>query len=60
MEIAWAKFDRAGSPTNILQFLQNFYPNEQSKPDYICIDKACMVFRTAVVSGAWSAWKKTT
>ena len=38
--IAWAKFDKAESPTNILNFLANVYPNEPSRPDYICIDKA--------------------
>ena len=28
--IAWAKFDKAESPTNILNFLANVYPNELS------------------------------
>ena len=60
MIIAWAKFDRAESPTNILQFLADVYPNEQSRPDYICIDKACLVLRTAVRNNSWTEWKKTT
>src|SRR6266498_794453 len=59
--IAWAKFARAESPTNILQFLETVYPTEESRPDYICIDKACAVLRTAIVDGSWDTiWKKTT
>jgi len=59
--IAWAKFAKAESPTNILQFLETVYPTEESWPDYICIDKACVVLRTAILNGSWDAiWKKTT
>ncbi|KAF8869924.1 hypothetical protein BD779DRAFT_1397834, partial [Infundibulicybe gibba] len=36
--IAWTKFDKAESPTNILQFLEDVYPTEESRPAYICID----------------------
>jgi hypothetical protein len=57
--IAWTKFDRAESPTNVLEFLETVYPNEISRPDYICIDKACMVLRTAIASGKCDMWKKT-
>jgi hypothetical protein len=57
--IAWAKFDRAESPTNILQFLADVYPTAESRPDYICIDKACQVLRTAVANGSWEEWKQT-
>jgi len=58
--IAWAKFDKAESPTNILNFLANVYPNEPSRPDYICIDKACQVLRTAIANGSWeTTWKNT-
>ena len=28
--IAWAKFDKAESPTNILNFLESVYPTEES------------------------------
>ncbi|KAF8869578.1 hypothetical protein BD779DRAFT_1614391 [Infundibulicybe gibba] len=51
--IAWAKFAKSESPTNILQFLETVYPTEESQPNYICIDKACLVLRTSVVNGSW-------
>ena len=57
--IAWAKFAKAESPTNILQFLASVYPTEESRPDYICIDKACLVLRTSISNGSWEEWKKT-
>ena len=58
--IAWAKFTNAESPTNILNFLEHVYPTEESRPAYICIDKACLVLRTSVVNGTWdSRWKNT-
>ena len=46
--IAWTKFDKSESPTNILKFLESVYPTEESQPAYICIDKACQVLQTAV------------
>lgn len=59
--IAWAKFAKSESPTNILQFLEAVYPTEESRPDYVCIDKACLVLRTAISNGSWdSVWKATT
>ena len=58
--IAWTKFAKAESPTNILNFLQTVYPTEDVRPDYICIDKACMVLRTAISNGSWKMWQKTT
>jgi len=58
--IAWTKFDKSESPTNILNFLKKVYPTEASRPNYICIDKACQVLRTAVASKSWEFWKKTT
>ena len=59
--IAWAKFARSESPTNILEFLESVYPTEESHPDYICIDKACVVLRTAVANGSWDRiWRHTT
>jgi len=37
------------------------YPTEESQPQYICIDKACLVLRTAISSGKWdSIWTNTT
>jgi hypothetical protein len=59
--IAWAKFPKAESPTNILAFLENVFQTEESRPDYICIDKACLVLRTALRNGSWNRiWEKTT
>jgi len=57
---AWALFDKAESPTNILNFLEAVYPTSDMRPDYVCIDKACMVLRTAISNGAWNVWKETT
>ncbi|KAF9456835.1 hypothetical protein BDZ94DRAFT_1292675 [Collybia nuda] len=58
---AWTKFDKSESPTKILEFLEKVYPTEESKPAYICIDKACLVLRTAVANGSWDrVWKSTT
>jgi hypothetical protein len=58
--IAWAKFAKAESPTNILRFLESVYPTEISQPDYVCIDKGCMVLRTSIANGSWESWKNTT
>jgi len=49
--LAWTKFAKAESPTNILTWLGNIYPIPESRPSYIAIDKACQVVRTAVQSG---------
>jgi hypothetical protein len=58
--IAWAKFAKSESPTNILGFLESVFPTEESRPDYICIDKACAVLRTAITNHSWDrVWKKT-
>jgi len=58
--IAWTKFAKSESPINILNFLGRIYPTEESRPDYICIDKGCQVLATAVVNGSWEIWKETT
>ena len=59
--IAWTKFAKSESPTNILAFLEKVYPTEESRPAYICIDKACLVLHTSISNGSWySVWKKTT
>ena len=58
--IAWTKFDRSESPTNILNFLKKVYPTEQSRPSYICIDKACQVLCTAIKNKSWLIWERTT
>jgi hypothetical protein len=58
--IAWTKFSRAESPTNILRFLDSVFPNEESRPAYVCIDKACLVLRSSLAEGSWDSWKTTT
>ena len=58
--IAWTKFAKSESPTNILNFLGTVYQTEASRPDYICIDKGCQVLASAVANGSWEIWKKTT
>ena len=59
--IAWTKFDKSESETQILKFLESVYPTEESRPDYICTDKACRVLCTAISNGSWDRiWKKTT
>ena len=59
--VGWTKFAKAESPTNILSFLEDVFPTEESRPDYICIDKACLVLRTAIRNGSWERiWKHTT
>jgi len=59
--IAWTKFPKAESPTNILAFLEQVFPTEESRPDYICVDKACLMLRTAIRNGSWSrVWERTT
>ena len=50
--IAWTTFKNAESPTNILQFLESVYPTADLRPDYICIDKACLVLCTAIANGS--------
>lgn len=59
--IAWTNFDKAESPSNILDWLKAVYPNQEDRPSYICIDKACQVVRTALQKKrVWNEWKQTT
>jgi hypothetical protein len=58
---AWTKFAKAESPTNILGFLDDNFPTEESCPSFACIDKGCQVLRTAMSNGSWhNKWEKTT
>src|SRR5258708_1965668 len=46
---------------NILAFLEQVFPTPESRPDYICIDKACLVLRSAIRNQSWDRiWKHTT
>ena len=58
--IAWTKFAKSESPTKILKFLKDTYPNKETRPDYVCIDKACLVLKTSLNNGSWEEWKETT
>lgn len=58
--IAWAKFAKSESESNILAFLNKVYPEVESRPDYICIDKACRVLKHIVAQGLWDSWQQTT
>ena len=58
--IAWTKFARAESPTNIVNFLTDVYPDKQLRPSYICIDKACLVLRTILANPDYNEWLDTT
>ncbi|KAF8994206.1 hypothetical protein BDQ17DRAFT_1392455 [Cyathus striatus] len=64
--IAWTKFVKSDglerdvtSTTNILKFLEDVFPDEELRPDYICIDKACKLLQTAVANGSWVDWFKS-
>jgi hypothetical protein len=57
--IAWTKFDKSESPTKILRFLESVFPTEESRPDYVCIDKACLVLCTSIAEESWDTWKNT-
>jgi hypothetical protein len=58
--IAWTKFAKSESETKILKFLAATYPNKETRPDYVCIDKACTVLKTSLANGSWEEWKETT
>ena len=59
--LGWALFDKSESPTKILHFLEALFPTPESRPSFICIDKGCQVFRTAVANGSFeTTWKDTT
>jgi len=57
---AWAKFAKAESESNILAFMNKVYPTKESRPDYICIDKACKVLKHMAAQGHWDEWSETT
>ena len=57
--VAWAKFAKSESESNILAFLNQVYPSIESRPDYICIDKACCVLKHIVAQGQWNTWSET-
>ncbi len=59
--LAWTKFAKSESPTNILGWLKEVYPSQEDRPAYVCIDKACVVMKTAIIDRTiWNEWKSTT
>jgi len=42
------------------KFLAQTFPNKETRPDYVCIDKACTVLKTSLANGSWEEWKDTT
>ena len=57
--VAWDKFTKSESPTNILKFLGSVYQDKDKRPAYICIDKACMVLRKCVNDPRLVEWLDT-
>lgn len=58
--LAWAKFFRSESPTQIVAFLEKIYPREEQRPSYVAVDKGCLLLKRIVAMGKWESWKKTT
>ena len=58
--IAWRKFAKSESPTKIMNFLNSIYQSKESRPAYICIDKACTVLKFIVNNGTYADWFETT
>ena len=55
----WALFAKSESPTKILKFLGNVFPELESCPDFVCIDKACLVVKTVTQNPEWEYWLET-
>lgn len=58
--LAWTKFFRSESPSQIIEFSEKVYPQENQRPSYIAIDKGCLLLKRLVACGKWLSWKKTT
>ncbi|KAF8057814.1 hypothetical protein FPV67DRAFT_1429731 [Lyophyllum atratum] len=54
--LAWTKFAKSESPTNILNWLKDLFPTKDDRPSYVCIDKACQVFKTARMTSQNFNW----
>lgn len=58
--IAWTLFNTSESPNKILSFMERTFDTPESRPSFICIDKGCQVFRSAVKNGSFATtWKDT-
>ncbi|KAF8999968.1 hypothetical protein BDQ17DRAFT_1245985 [Cyathus striatus] len=58
--IAWTKFAKSEGACQIVEFLENVYPMQETRPSYICIDKACVVLKFLINSHNWNIWKAST
>ncbi|KAF8989467.1 hypothetical protein BDQ17DRAFT_1393288 [Cyathus striatus] len=58
--IAWTKFAKSEGASQIMDFLEDIYPTPESRPSYVCIDKACVVLKHLIRSHNWNMWKATT
>ncbi|KAF8982442.1 hypothetical protein BDQ17DRAFT_1394061 [Cyathus striatus] len=58
--IAWTKFAKSEGASQIMDFLEDIYPTPESRPSYVCIDKACVVLKHLIRSRNWNMWKATT
>src|SRR6266704_2316591 len=59
--LAWTKFAKSESPTNILGWFKEVYLLQEDRPAYVCIDKACVVMKTAIIDRKiWNEWKSST
>ncbi|KAF8993140.1 hypothetical protein BDQ17DRAFT_1392708 [Cyathus striatus] len=44
----------------IVEFLEKIYPTQETRPSYVCIDKACVVLKFLINSHNWNIWKTST
>ncbi|KAF8998997.1 hypothetical protein BDQ17DRAFT_1501845, partial [Cyathus striatus] len=58
--IAWTKFVKSEGAAQIMDFLEDVYPIQESRPSYVCIDKACVVLKYLINSHNWNIWKTST
>ena len=58
--VAWTKFAKSESPSNIMRFLESVYTTQDDRPAYICIDKACLVLKHVVANEEYEDWFQTT
>ncbi|KAF8984548.1 hypothetical protein BDQ17DRAFT_1260740, partial [Cyathus striatus] len=54
--IAWKKFVKSESTANIMELLNMIYPIPDSRPAYICIDKACLVLCSVLKNILYRPW----
>lgn len=59
--IGWRKFPKSEGPAEIIDFLEDFYPDSASRPSYVCMDKGCLLVKyLRGSSGKWDDWEQTT